>query len=64
MQDNLSVYSFIGFDSEVVTSDWYMSDADYLTNAIPDSIADQDDDVIEDLDFSPSLTRSSKSYVE
>ena len=41
-----------------------MSDADYLTNAIPDSSADQDDDVIEDLDFSPSLTRSSKSYVE
>ena len=41
-----------------------MSDADYLTEAIPDSIAYQDDDVIEDLDFSPSLTRPSKSYVE
>ena len=41
-----------------------MSDADYLTDAIPDSIADQDDDVVEDLDFSPSLTRSAKSYVE
>ena len=41
-----------------------MSDADYLTEAIPHSIAYQDNDVIEDLDFSPSLTRSSKSNVE
>ena len=33
-----------------------MSDADILTEVIFDSIEDQDGDVIEDLDFSPTLT--------
>ena len=51
-------------ESEVVTSPPYMSDADILTEVIPDSIEDQDDDVIDDFDFSPPLTRSSKSDVE
>ena len=47
-----------------VTSASYMSDADILTEVIPDSIENQDVDVIEDLDFSPPLTRPSKSDVE
>ena len=64
VQDNLSAESFIGLDSEVVTSASYMSDADILTEVIPDSIEDQDHDVIEDLDFLPPLTRPSKSDVE
>ena len=65
VQDNLSAESFIGLDSEVVTSPSCMSDADILSEVIPDSIEDQDDDdVIDDFDFSPPLTRSSKSDVE
>ena len=63
-QDNLSKESFIGLDSEVVTSASYMSDTDILTEVIPDSVEEQDDDVIEDLDFPPPLTRPSKSDVE
>ena len=47
-----------------VTSASYMSDADIHTEVIPDSIENQDGDVIEDLDFSPPLTRPSKSDVE
>ena len=35
-----------------------------LPKFLPDSIKDQDDDVIDDLDFSPPLTRPSKSDVE
>ena len=34
-----------------------MSDADILTEVIPDSIEDRDDDVIKDLDFSPPRVR-------
>ena len=41
-----------------------MSDADIFTEVIPDSIEDQDDDAIEDLDFSWPLTRPSNSDVE
>ena len=51
-------------DIQVVISASSMSDADILKKVIPDSIEDQDDDVIEDLDFSPALTRPSKSDVE
>ena len=40
----------IGLDSKVVTSASYMSAADILIKVIPDSIVDQNDDVIEDLD--------------
>ena len=43
-------------DSKVVIFASYTSDADILTEATPDSVEDQDDDVIEDLDFSsPSM---------
>ena len=38
--------------NNVVTSASHMSDADIFTEVIPDSIEDQDDDAIEDLDFS------------
>ena len=41
-----------------------MSDADILTEVIADAIEDQNDDVTEDLDFSPPLRRPSKSDVE
>ena len=41
-----------------------MCDADILTEVIPDSMEDQDDDVIEDLIFSTPLTCLSKSNVE
>ena len=41
-----------------------MSDAGILTEATSDSVEDQDDDVIEDLDFSSPLMRPSKSDVE
>ena len=51
-------------DSEVVTFASYMSDTNILTEVIPDSIEDQVDNVIEDLDFSPPLMRPSKSDVE
>ena len=64
IQDNLPAESFIGLDSEVVTSPSYLSDADILTEVIPDSIEDQDDDVNDDFNFSPPLTCSSKSDVE
>ena len=64
VQDNLWGESFVGLDIQVVTSASSMSDADILKKVIPDSIEDQDDDVIEDLDFSPALTRPSKSDVE
>ena len=51
-------------DGEVVTSASYMSDTDFLIKRLPNSIDDQDDDVIEDLDFSPPIMRPSKSDVE
>ena len=51
-------------DSKVVIFASYTSDADILTEATPDSVEDQDDDVIEDLDFSSPLMRPSKSDVE
>ena len=42
-----------------------MSDADILTEATPDSVEDQDDDVIEDfINFSSPSMRPSKSDVE
>ena len=41
-----------------------MNDTDFLIKRLPNSIDDQDDDVIKDLDFSPSLMRPSKSDVE
>ena len=41
-----------------------MSDAGFLTDVIPDSIEDQDDDVIEELGLSSPLTHPSKSDVE
>ena len=47
-----------------------MSDADILTEVIPDSIEDQDDDFhlddlnLDDLDHSPPLTHPYKSNVE
>ena len=41
-----------------------MSDADILINVMPDFIKDEDDDVIEDLDFLPPLTRPSKRDFE
>ena len=41
-----------------------MSDADILIKVIADAIEDRDDDVIEDLDFSPPLTHPSKSDVQ
>ena len=44
-------------DIKVVTSASYMSDADNLTEVKPDSIEDQDNDLIEDLDFSPPPNR-------
>ena len=50
VQDTLSAELFIGLDSKVVTSASYMSAADILIKVIPDSIVDQNDDVIEDLD--------------
>ena len=50
-------------DGEIVTSASYMSDTDFLIKRLPNSIDDQDD-VIEDLGFSPSLMRPSKSDVE
>ena len=51
-------------DSEVVTFASYMSDTNILTEVIPDSIEDQIDNVIDDLDFSPPLMRPSKSDAE
>ena len=41
-----------------------MSYTNFLIEFLPNSIEDQDDDVIEDLDFSPPLMRPSKSDVE
>ena len=41
-----------------------MSHAGFLTDVIPDSIEDQDDDVIEELDFSSPLMHPSKGDVE
>ena len=64
MQQNLSRETFIIFDGEVVTSASYMSYTNFLIEFLPNSIEDQDDDVIEDLDFSPLLMRPSKSDVE
>ena len=64
VQNNLSAKSFIGLDSEVGTSASYMSDADILTDVIPNSIKDQDDDDVENLDFSPGLMHLFKSGVE
>ena len=64
VQDNLSAKPFIGLDSKVVTSALYMSDTDILTEVIPDSIEDHNDDIIEDLDLSPPLTLLFKSGVE
>ena len=64
VRDKLSAETFIGLDSEAVTYASYMSDANILTDVIPDSIGDQFDDVNEDLDFSTSLKRSSKSDTE
>ena len=39
-----------------------MSDADNLTEVKPDSIEDQDNDLIEDLDFSPPLDASVQEW--
>ena len=69
VQDTLSAESFIGLDREAVTSASCMSEGDILTKVIPDSIEpdsieDQDDDVMKDLDFSPPLRHSSKIDVE
>ena len=64
VQQNLSRETFIIFDGEVVTSASYMSYTNFLIEFLPNSIEDQDDDVIEDLDFSPPLMRPSKSDVE
>ena len=64
VQNNQSAESFIGLDSKVVTSALYMSDSHILIKVISDSIEDQDDDVIEGLNFSPPLARPSKSDVE
>ena len=64
VQDNLSAEPFIGLDSKVVTSALYMSDTDILTEVIPDSIEDHNDDIIEYLDLSPPLTLLFKSGVE
>ena len=44
VQGNLSVESFIGLDNEVVRSASYMGDADVLTEVIPDSVEDEDDE--------------------
>ena len=41
-----------------------MSDADIRIDVMPDFIKDVDDDVIEDLDFLPPLTRPSKRNFE
>ena len=57
-------------DSKVVSSASCVSDADILTEVIPDSIEDQDDDFhlddlnLDDLDYSPPLTHPYKSNVE
>ena len=64
VQNNLSAKSFIGLDSEVVTSASYMNDADILTDVISNSIKDQSDDDVENLDFSPGLMHLFKSGVE
>ena len=49
------------FIQDNLSPDSYMNDADILTEVISDSIEDQDDDdVTEDLDFSPPLKRPSK----
>ena len=63
VQNKLSAKSFIGLDSQV-TSASCMSDADILTDVIPNSIKDQDDDDVENLDFSPGLMHLFKSGVE
>lgn len=63
VQNKLSAKSFIGLDSQV-TSASCMSDADILTDVIPNSIKDQDDDDVENLDFSAELMHLFKSGVE